>query len=661
MSPDTAPANGNRLALYSIFHLNLAFSSIEIAQHRDVAARCYRPLLALAERHGWPFGIEASASTLEAIALVDPDWIARLRALCAAGVVEFIGSGAVQLIGPLVPAAVNAANLRLGLNSYERLLGLRPRLALINEQAFSTGLVRHYLDAGYEGIVMEWDNAAAAHPEWSGELRYAPQRALGTAGESIPLVWNQSIAFQKFQRYAHGEYELDEYLDTILARRGPGQRAWSLYGNDAEVFDFRPGRYHTEAGIGPSSEWSRIEALFVALAHEPGIELIAPGAVLDRLDQPGAGQCLTLTTAARPVLVKKQEKYNLTRWAVTGRGDLDLNTRCHQRYEALRLDPQAGEQDWRALCECWSSDFRTHITTQRWTALQARMAEMAPAPMHIEASAATDLPPPQYRLQRQGRWLELRADGLHARLNLRRGLAIDALTFPAVSDQPLLGTLAHGYFDDIRRGADFYSGHLVLERPGHPKLTDLESVEPQILPGEDGPVVQASVATSLGLLHKTITFDLRRARVHIAYRPDWSGIPKGSLRLGHVTLKPEAWTAARLWYATHNGGGEERFRLDGTAFDHGRPVSFLVSAGHALGVTEGRIELGDDRHAVCVEFDPAKAACVAMLAYEPVGASWFCRLAFSAGELDDTCRDGQWPLPLLAFTLSARRCCDPAG
>lgn len=654
-----ADAGAGTLSLYSVFHLNLAYSSIDAERHAEVVARCYRPLLALARRHGWPFGIEATAATLEAIARVDAGCIGELRALCAAGVVEFVGSGAVQLIGPLVPAAVNAANQRLGMAAYERLLNLRPRLALVNEQAYSAGLVRHYLDAGYVGIVMEWDNAAAAHPQWSGVLRYAPQRALGTAGECIPLVWNQSIAFQKFQRYAHGEYELDEYLDAIRARRGDGPRAWSLYGNDAEIFDFRPGRYHTEAALGSASEWARIERLYAALAREPGIELILPGAVLDRLSAPGAGQPLALTTAARPVLVKKQEKYNLTRWAVTGRGDLDLNTRCRRRYEALRARADAGADDWRALCELWSSDYRTHITPRRWADVQARVADLAAVPAAPPAAVAAG-ERPVYRLDRHGRWLEVDAERLRVRLNLRRGLAIDALTFPAVCARPLLGTLAHGYYDDIRRGADFYSGHLVLELPGHPKLTDLEAVEPRIEATGDGLAIHAAIPTPLGPLHKTVALDLRQGRVSIGYRPDWAGVPKGSLRLGHVTLKPDAWAADRLWYATHNGGAEERFALDGTAFDHGRPVSFLVSAGHALGLTEGRIELGDAQHAVCVGFDPAVAACVGMLAYEPVGPGWFCRLSFSAGEIDDTCRDGLWPVPQFAFTLSARRL-DTAG
>lgn len=648
-----------RLQLYCIFHLNLAYSSIDQHQHAAVLERCYWPLLRLARRLRLPFGIEATAATLEAIAALDAGWLAELRALLAEGICEFVGSGAVQLIGPLVPPAVNAANQRLGLAAYQRLLGSRPRLALVNEQAYSAGLVRHYLDAGYAGIVIEWDNAAAAHPEWPGGLRYLPQRALGCDGEQIPLLWNQSIAFQKFQRYAHGELELDEYLDYLRGHAGPPPRAWSLYGNDVEIFDFRPGRYHTEAALGSTSEWTRIEALFAALLAEPGVRLIAPGALLDWLDAPGAGQVLALASAARPVLVKKQEKYNLTRWAVTGRGDLDLNTRCWRLYRRLCAQPGVSEADWRTLCELWSSDYRTHITPTRWAALQRRLEALAlepPAEPAAGASVPAALPAetPAHRIEQHGRWLDIDSATLRLRLNLRRGLAIDALSFRQVDEAPLLGTLAHGYYDDIRRGADFYSGHLLLELPGHPKLTDLEAVQPQVRACADGVSIEAAIATPLGPLLKTLHLDLRRGRVQLVYRPQWSGVPKGSLRLGFVTLQPQAFETATLWYATHNGGGRERFALAGAAFDHGRPVSFLVSAGHAFGATEGCVELGDARRVLRVEFDPAQAACIGMLCCEPVGASWFCRLMFSAGEIDDTCRDGLWPTPQLAFTLSAQ-------
>ncbi len=53
---------------------------------------------------------------------------------------EFIGSGYAQMIGPLVPAGMVAANLRLGHVAYREMLGVAPRVALVNEQAYSGGL-----------------------------------------------------------------------------------------------------------------------------------------------------------------------------------------------------------------------------------------------------------------------------------------------------------------------------------------------------------------------------------------------------------------------------------------------------------------------------------------------------------------------------------------
>jgi hypothetical protein len=184
-----------RLQLFSVFHLNLAFSSIPEEDRGNVIARCYWPLLALAATHG-PIGIEATGFTLEEIARRDPAWIARFRDLALRGKVELVGSGYAQLIGPLVPAAMVAANLRIGNTVYQDLLGLRPTLALVNEQAYSGGLVGHYLDAGYEALLMDWDNPASHHPEWEAELRYAPQRALGADGRSIALLWTNTVAFQ---------------------------------------------------------------------------------------------------------------------------------------------------------------------------------------------------------------------------------------------------------------------------------------------------------------------------------------------------------------------------------------------------------------------------------------------------------------------------------
>ncbi len=309
----------DRLILFVIFHLNLAYSSIEEEKKGEVVEKCYWPLLRLARKYNLPFGIEATGYTLEEINKIDPEWMAELRSLVTDGTCEFVGSGYAQTIGPLVPGKANRANLRIGNHIYEQLLGLGPRIALVNEQAYSAGLIQHYLDAGYEAIVMEWDNPFRFHPGWDPEWRYLPQVASGQHGEEIPVLWNKSIAFQKFQRYAHGDMELTEYLQYLVSHTSDSPRAMSLYGNDIEIFDFRPGRYQTEAILDDENEWERIERLFDTLKGDERFNLTLPSNVLEMLSEPIAGNRLSLESPEHPIPVKKQGKYNVTRWAVTGR------------------------------------------------------------------------------------------------------------------------------------------------------------------------------------------------------------------------------------------------------------------------------------------------------------------------------------------------------
>ncbi|MEW6380728.1 MAG: glycoside hydrolase family 57 [bacterium] len=644
-----------RLLLYTAFHLNLAYSSIEEEDYPQVLERCYWPLLRLAREYNLPFGIEATGYTLEAAAAQDPAWLDELRHLTVDGPGEFIGSGHAQVIGPLVPPEVNAANLRLGHTTYERLLGHRPQVALVNEQAYSAGLVSHYLDAGYRAIIMEWDNPASCHPEWNAEWRYLPQIAVGQSGCEISLIWNKSIAFQKFQRYAHGDMELDEYLDYLGRHLGDQPRAFPLYGNDVEIFDFRPGRYHTESPlVREESEWARLSRLFERLLADGRFQFVRPGKVLELNQQPGAGNRLHLESPDQPVPVKKQGKYNLTRWAVTGRDDLGINTACWRIYEALRANPAASDDDWRELCFLWSSDFRTHITEKRWAACQERLARFAARVGAVEGVRKAcvfrgAVPHPSSpcshptRVDQCGRYLVVETDALVLKLNTRRGLAFDGLWFKGVSDHPLIGTLPHGYYDDITLGADFYTGHLVLEAPGQPKVTDLNPVEPMIENSSLWTDITGVVQTPLGAVSKRVRLFLEAPLLDLEYRLDWKATPPGSLRLGHVTLNPAAFERSTLFYRTHNGGCEwEQFNLTGgRGFDHGKSVSFLVSASQGLGLTAGAVELGDRRQSLRVEVDKAAAALIGLITYRPVGATFFYRLSLSAREIDETRRGTQ--------------------
>lgn len=615
------------LNIFALFHLNLAFSSIEEEQRAEVVKNCYVPLLDLAEHHG-PIGIEATGYTLQAAAQSDPAWLTRLTDLIRAGRVEFVGSGYAQMIGPLVPADMVAANLRLGHTAYRELLGVTPRIALVNEQAYSGGLVGAYLDAGYDALLVDWDNVANHHPGWSPEFRYAPQRALGSDGREIAILWTNTVAFQKLQRLAHQDISQDEYMSFVAGHRGGQDRVYCLYASDAEIFGFRPGRYRTEEANQGALEWLHIDSAFAGLAKLDGARLVSPSQALKALPD---GETLRLETADYPVPVKKQRKYNVTRWAVTGRDDIGINAACQRIYTALKKR-NAPDSDWRELCRLWASDFRTHITQTRWDRYCRDLAAMETK----LGTGTAAFPPVPTGEKTTDRYIDIATPSIRARLDRRRGLAIQTCGF-APDFVPLVGGLPHGTFDDIALQADWYTGDCVFEAPGEPKVTDLEWATTHLTHGKDGAViVSGEIATPMGSIHKRMTFHADTPRIDFDLELDWRNWGRGALRLGHITLLPQSFDAKTLAYSTTNGGAPETFALAGQTIEHGAPVSFLVSATCALGMTEGWLELSDGARTVRVEVDRETAPLVGLINHRTPGGKLFCQLMLSALELDDT-------------------------
>jgi hypothetical protein len=632
------PSGATQLKVFAFFHLNLAFSSIEEDRRGAVIAACYWPLLKLAEAEG-PLGLEISGYTLEEIAARDPAWIAAARAAIAHGRIELIGSGYSQMIGPLVPERVTRENLRLGLDAYHRLLGVRPRIALVNEQAYSGGLVGLYADAGFDALIMDFDNPASQHPEWDGETGASPQYAIGSDGRKIALIWSNTAAFQQLQRLAHGDITLETYRMFVRGRRGSTARVLCLYASDAEIFDFRPGRFKTEERLG-GGEWDRLAAAFAAVRTD-GAALVAPSDVLNLLDRPGAGQGLVLESAACPVPVKKQRKYNLARWAVTGRDNLAVNAACERIYRGMCADEamtgREDRADWKELCYLWASDFRTHLTEARWTAFTARLKA-------ADTRWGARLPAPPQPLRTppvQDRHIGIDTGTVAARLDRRRGLAISHLHF-AGHGNAVLGGLPHGFFDDIALQADWYTGDCVWEAPGEHKTTDLDWADTRIQTSSNGDVlVCGRIETPRGSIQKHMRFCAAQPCVEFDLLFDWASWDKGVLRLGHFTLLPDAFDLDGLTLSTTNGGARESFALDGCGIDHGAPVSFLVSSSFGLGMTEGWAEIGDGRTGVRITVDRACAPLLGLLTHRPArradgGQSLFCQLQLSALELDDT-------------------------
>jgi hypothetical protein len=468
------------------------YSSIEESSRKEVIQKCYWPLFKLADL-GIPIGIEAPAVTLEYISKLDPDWIDTFAQYIKEKKIDFIGSGYSQIIGPLIPAKVNEWNQKLGMDRYQELLGAIPTIALVNEMAYSGGIVEHYIKAGYDGIIMEWNNPRSTHPEWKNEWRYNPQKAIGPNGQLIPLIWADSIAFQKYQRYAHGEYELNEYVEYLKSHIGGLTRHFPLYSNDVEIFDYRPGRYKTEVQFNEYSEWEKIIELYEYLNQHDWCELVFPSKVLEVIYDKNGGNELKLESPTQPIPVKKQEKYNINRWALTGRADIGINSKCYKIYNSFIENDDTDPTDWKELCYLWSSDFRTHITAKRWNEFFERLDKQLANDNKKDINESREIIK-NIDASEDKNWIKVENGNYKVVLNKNKGLTINKLVIKKFGEKSLLGTLDHGYYDDISLGADYYSGHAVIERPGEHKVTDLGIVNPIVYQSGNGIVSIQKVA-----------------------------------------------------------------------------------------------------------------------------------------------------------------------
>lgn len=613
--------------------------------------QCYWPLLKLAE-DGFPIGLEATSYTLCEILKYDPKWIEALRQLIEAGSVEFIGSGYTQMIAPLVPAEMTEMNLALGMQDYTDILNIRPKVALINEQAYSPGILSLYKAVGFEAVMMDWSDPSSHNPNWSKEYAHRPQVLIGADGGTLPVIWSDALSFQKFQRYAHAEIGADEYFEFMGLQLEQGTCAFPVYTSDAEIFDYRPGRFGSEASIGAISEYERISLLLKAFGSSDAVKVGTPSNALECLDPTSTP--IRLETARAPLPVKKQRKYNILRWAVTGRDDLALNTMCWRLLENATASGDIGGERQRLLCELWASDYRTHVTEKRWNALLQKIESLGlaePDQISKPSTENADLPP-EVSIRQESRFLIIETSKFHLALNCSRGLAIQSFgpgvyastLAGAPAKNGLIGTLAHGFYDDIEYGADFYSGHFVGEPSASNKVTDLAKCTPSVRYFSDNNIIRISVEidTVLGDVQKTFEFELQSKSITVSYNGISFPLPHGSFRCAHAMLNPRAFEAKSLYFETQNGGRvRERHALwdDGlVSVDHGVSVSRLVSASTALGLTDSVLELGDSKHFIKLTMQRTDAAGVGLITAKKVSNSFFVRAAITLGESDETAK-----------------------
>ncbi len=642
-------------SVYAIFHLNLAFSSIPVTARHEVIRKCYWPLLDFAEETGIPVGIELTGWTLQQIVELDSPWVERFCRMLENRQCELIGSGWSQIIGPLVPYEVNHQNQQLGLEAYWQILKAIPRIALVNEMAFSTGMVAVYAEAGYKAIVMDRDNVRLALGLGHLQKSATPTHALGCGDISLPVLWSDSILFQRLQRVVHGDITRSEYMAYLKKRVDQDDAVLAVYCNDAEIFDYRPGRFAAESRLHPEGEWDRLKRVCSQLQDDLALDWLSPSEAIEKQVAMLSPNIKQLTSVSQPIPVKKQAKYNINRWAVTGRDDLWLNTSCHQMYQALVHSSREQKDSWRELCELWASDFRTHITDERWSDLLKRVKQLkcrlnCEQPDQKKEEVADFSSPLSEAVMPEGVYVEQDDEGvlwtiktlhIHLVLNARRGLTIKSLAFRSHNYEPVLGTLPQGYFSSITLGADFYSGGVIIEMPGERvRETDLEWVEPHFLHTDGKISIIATIPLGDGILKKSIDIDMELQRVTLNYDFGERKRPLGILRLGIITLLPECFLLPLVVRCVNGGQQTDSFRLDQNV-DHGCAASTFVSSTAAFGATDGQISIEDAKgRSLLVSWNPAVCSATPMLQYQQLEDSHLTRLLFSLCELDDTSQAG---------------------
>jgi hypothetical protein len=613
------------------------YSSIQKKDRADVIKKCYWPIFNFAEKN-IPIGIEAPGVTLEIIKELDPKWIDVLKQNIKDKKIEFIGSGYSQLIGPLVPGKVNKWNQDIGIELYQNILEVRPKIALVNEMTYSSGIVDYYLECGYEAIIMEWNNPRSYNLNWKNEWRYHFQKVKGSSKNLIKLIWADSIAFQKFQRYAHSEYGIDDYIKFIKSNYSKKDRYFPLYSNDVEIFDYRPGRYKTESRIDSKSEWKRIFELYEKLSAKDWSEFIFPSEVL-KASNKLANNLLKLETPKQPIPVKKQKKYNINRWALTGRDDLKINTQCYQACEMLLENNNVSSEDWKELCYLWSSDFRTHITEKRWEKYNIRLGSflkkiskvIPDKKINIIESTKSDV----FSVIENNYSLSFENKSLIIALNKQKGLSIKNLVFKDLSDSWLIGTLEHGYYDDISLGADYYSGHATIERPGEHKVTDLTVASAEIIESDCDVTLKTEQKWNDYTFNTMI--QLNDNKISLKKNITSNTDEKTIIRPFNFTINPKAWDRNSLYIKTHNGGTNlDKFYLKNQNIAHSDIYSSLISACHAFGNTEGLFIIGDKVKSITFKCNMSVSALIPSINYKEMDNTFFFRIRYSARELDET-------------------------
>jgi hypothetical protein len=612
---------------YKIYHANLAFSAIPEEKLGEVIDKCYFSLLDFVEKTNTKIGLEISGYSLEIIQELKPTWIEKFKELSNQGLIELIGSGYMQIIAPLVPYKVNLQNQKIGLDIYINILGITPKIAFINEQTFSKSLVDLYYEVGYEALIMEWNNAYSLNNKIKKDFAYSPIIVKGI-NKTLPILWSDSILFQKFQRTVHGERDMDFYINFVK-QYTKEYKAVPIYSSDLEIFNFRPGRFETEQLI-KNDEWEIVANIVEKLKQFCKFEL--PSKVLEmNLDK---NKKVSLTTSLNPIIVKKQEKYSLSRWAACGRGANYINTLCYKYFKKIKNIDDLSQ--WKLLLKYWGSDYRTHITETKW---EKAINDLE----NLVASKNNDiqiLKKSNQNFYEKGNLVIFKKNNLKIIFDKRKGLTLDTI-FINNKKFPIC-TIKHGELDLIKHGADFFTGTTIIESSETKKISDLVEAEEINYYKIDENIfkIESSLQMKNGIKElKSWIIDEKNNSITFDLILDCPLFIRGSIRVGILTLD-KTFASKNGSIKIKNGNKYyEKINLKNNEINQHIPKSLTQSSQSGLGCTNGIMKFKNDDSSFQIKIDREISYPFIILQNNKDKFGYLTRVYFSLQELDDTLKE----------------------
>ncbi len=610
---------------YKIYHANLAFSAIPEESLPEVIDKCYFSLLDFVEKTKTKVGLEISGYSLEIIQKIRPKWIQKFKDLHKDGLVELVGSGYMQIIAPLVPYKINLQNQKIGLETYKTILGITPQIVFVNEQTFSTSLVDLYYEVGYKVLVMEWNNAYSFNNEIKKKDTYSPIIVKGIKKE-LPILWSDSILFQKFQRTVHKEREIEYYL-SFLENYSKKHYAIPIYSSDLEIFNYRPGRFETEEKI-IVNEWKRIETIVEKIKLIMNFEL--PSKVLEKYLN--KDKKIFLTNSVYPIIVKKQDKYSLSRWAACGRGASYINTLCFRYFKKIKQSQNKSE--WKTLLKYWGSDYRTHITVDKWNKAIEDLEKLT-----YFDNKETKIKPSEYLIEKDD-MLIFNKENLKIYFNKRKGLTLDSL-FLDNKKFPIC-TVHHGELDLIKNGADFFTGTTIIESIETKKIADLINVQNFNFYelSNDKFMIKSKIKMKNGFSEiKSWIIDTKEKTLEFNLKLTTPNFVKGSIRAGIITL--DRYFSSKNGIVKVKNGGKyfETIFLKGNEINQHSSKSILQSSTSGIGFSNGNIKFQNDKCKFEIKVNRNISYPFIMLQNNKDKEGYLTRIYFSLQELDDTLKE----------------------